>query len=279
MITGMPRIAIAVRDMDAAIATFRDGFAMPVSEVAGAVESLGVRIAMCAPGDGSNVELMSPADPDAPLNASLQQFIDRRGEGLFALMLEAPDPDAEADDLLARGLGVLPLMPGAGGRDVHPRSTHGVLIRVYPTPSADGAPRAAELVTGITRVTIAVHDFDHAVAVYRDQFAMALEELPPDGPRGVRAARCRPGSGGVIELVSPLDEARPFASRIRDFLVQREGMFEIVLQSDDLTALEARLRDRGVAVGACPDAPDALEVGPGSAFGATIRLEQRTATA
>ena len=54
---------------------------MPVNEVAGAVESLGVRIAMCTPGDGSNVELMSPADPGAPLNASLQKFIDRRGEG------------------------------------------------------------------------------------------------------------------------------------------------------------------------------------------------------
>jgi catechol 2,3-dioxygenase-like lactoylglutathione lyase family enzyme len=277
MITGMPRIAIAVRDMDAAIATFRDGFAMPVNEVAGAVKSLGIRIAICAPGDGSNVELMSPADPDAPLNASLQQFIDRRGEGLFALMLEAPDPDVEADDLLARGLGVLPLMPGAGGRDVHPRSTHGVLIRVYPTVPADGAPRPQQLVTGITRVTVAVRDFDHAVEVYRDQFAMAIEELPPDAERGVRAARCRPGTGGVIEIVSPLDGTRPFASRIADLLAEREGMFEIVLQSDELTSLGARLSARGVAVGACPDAPDALEVGPGAAFGATIRLEQRSA--
>src|SRR5579883_1025223 len=133
MITGMPRIAIAVRDLDHAIRTFRDGFGMPVSEVPNAAGSLGVRIAMCAPRGGSNIELMSPADPSKPLNASLQRFLDRRGEGLFALMLEAPDPNAEADELASRGLDVLPLMPGAGGRDVHPRSTHGVLIRVYPT--------------------------------------------------------------------------------------------------------------------------------------------------
>ena len=66
MITGMPRIAIAVRDLDVAADTFRDAFAMPVTEVAGVVESLGVRIAMCTPGNGSNVELMSPADPAAP---------------------------------------------------------------------------------------------------------------------------------------------------------------------------------------------------------------------
>ncbi len=277
MITGMPRIAIAVRDMDVATATFRDAFAMPVNEVAGAVESLGVRIAMCTPGNGSNVELMSPADPGASLNASLQKFIDNRGEGLFALMLEAPDPDAEADELLCRGLAVLPLMPGAGGRDVHPRSTHGVLIRVYPTPTAAAPPPPAELVTGITRVTIAVRDFDHAVTVYRDQFAMALEELPPDATRGVRAAHCRPGSGGVIELVSPFDETRPFASRIASFLAEREGMFEIVLESDDITALEARLNTHGVALRTPADAASAREVGAESAFGVTIRLEQRVA--
>ena len=244
MITGMPRIAIAVRDLDVAAKIFRDAFGMPVTEVAGVVESLGVRIAMCTPGNGSNIELMSPANPAAPLNASLQKFIDTRGEGLFALMLEAPDPDAEANELLARGLAVLPLMPGAGGRDVHPRSTHGALIRVYPTPPATEPAAPAELVTGITRVTIAVRDFDHAVTAYRDQFAMALEELAPDAARGVRAAHCRPGSGGVIELVSPLDETRPFASRIANFLADREGMVEIVLETDDLSVL-SDLRARG----------------------------------
>ena len=45
-------------------------------------------------------------------------------------MLEAPVPDEEAEVLLENGLGVLPLMQGAGGRDIHPKSTHGVLIRV-----------------------------------------------------------------------------------------------------------------------------------------------------
>src|SRR5215216_1050648 len=108
MITGMPRIAIAVNDMDKAICLFHDTFGMPVEEVPAAVQSLGVRIAMCAPDNGSNVELMSPADPNAPLNHSLQSFIDRRGEGLFALMLEAPDPNAEAKVLAGRGLHVLP---------------------------------------------------------------------------------------------------------------------------------------------------------------------------
>ena len=73
-------------------------------------------------------------------------------------MLEAPTPDEEADVLAARGLDVLPLMAGAGGRDIHPRSTHGVLIRVYPTGSFTQSRPAgpADLgISGISRVMIA----------------------------------------------------------------------------------------------------------------------------
>ena len=139
MITGMPRIAIAVQDFPAIISLFRDKLGMPVLDISdSSVASLGASLAMCVPEGGSNIELMSPADPTAPLSQSLQRFLDRRGEGLFALMLEAPNPNAEAEDLIGRGLNVLPLMAGAGGRDVHPNSTHGVLIRVYPVNSFQG---------------------------------------------------------------------------------------------------------------------------------------------
>jgi methylmalonyl-CoA/ethylmalonyl-CoA epimerase len=275
MITGMPRIAIAIRDMDKALCLFRDTFGMPVAEVPGAATSLGVRIAMCAPEGGSNVELMSPADPNAPLNHSLQGFLDRRGEGLFALMLEAPDPNAEGDILAGRGLNVLPLMPGAGGRDVHPKSTHGVLIRVYPTrkPRQTGpAP-----VSGIVRVIIAVRDFDDATRVYRDQFAMRLEAAPPDAERGVRAAWCHPGTGGVIELVSPTDTSRPFARSIAGALDQRgEGMYALVHQADDPAALAETLRSKGVQVQSAADCANVQEVQPGSTFGALLRIEKRT---
>ena len=141
VITAMPRIAIAMHDFDAAVRMFGDVFGMPVLDFSDrTVPSLGAHVAMCIPEGGSNIELMSPADPDKPLSQALQKFLDRRGDGLYALMLEAPDPDAEADTLAERGLDVLPLMVGAAGRDVHPRSTHGVLIRVYPDNSVPARP-------------------------------------------------------------------------------------------------------------------------------------------
>ena len=282
MITAMPRIAIAVHDFPAAVATFRDKLGMPVIDLSeSSVESLGANLAMCVPGGGSNIELMSPADLAAPLSQSLQRFLDRRGEGLFALMLEAPDPNAEAEDLSGRGLNVLPLMAGASGRDVHPNSTHGVLIRVYPVDSFQGAKDRGPAddsdsprLSGIARVIIAVHDLDHAATVYGSQFAMDIDELSVDADRGVRWAICNPPSGGAIELVSVVDRDRPFAKSILDFLDGgREGMFALVLQSRDLKASAKSLAARGLDVSVSADSPEVLEVERTSTFGALLRIE------
>ena len=94
MITAMPRIAIAMRDFDAAIRLFRDALGMPVLDFSDrTVPTLGAHVGMCMRAGGRNMELMAPSDPDQPLSQSLLKFLDRRGDGLYALMLEAPDPD------------------------------------------------------------------------------------------------------------------------------------------------------------------------------------------
>ena len=253
MITAMPRIAIAVRDFPAALATVRDKLGMPIVDISqSTLESLGAHVAMCVPEGGSNIELMSPGNPDSPLSQSLEKFLDRRGEGLFALMLEAPDPNSEAEELAARGLDVLPLMAGAGGRDVHPRSTHGVLIRVYPNGSfkgqTDDTSQRPKL-SGIARVIMAVHDAAEAAAVYGEGFEMEVSAPALDEDRGVLQAICTPPAGGRIELVSPTDPERPFARRIASFLDdRREGMYALVLRARDPEAAADLLEERGIDV-------------------------------
>ena len=234
MITGMPRIAIAMHDFDACVDRFRDEFGMPIVDLTpGSVESLGAKLAMCVPEGGSNIELMSPANPETPLSQSLSRFLERRGEGLFALMLEAPDPDEEATGLADRGLNVLPLMAGASGRDVHPNSTHGVLIRVYPVNSFSGAtaPSTSGL-SGIMRVVVAVRDLGHARRVYQTGFGLACDPEREDDARGVRGFICRPPTGGVIEFVTPIDAAREFACGVAGFLDEREGLYALVLHAE-----------------------------------------------
>lgn len=278
MITGMPRIAIAVRDFDKIITTFRDQFGMPVIDISDtSVESLGAKLAMCVPEGGSNIEIMCPEIADAPLSQSLQRFLDRRGEGLFAMMLEAPIPDDEAEVLLARGLNVLPLMAGAGGRDIHPNSTHGVLIRVYPVNSFQGKKEQTDetlSLSGITRVMIAVRDIDQAVAVYGTKLGMPIDPVIANEERGVKSALCHPPTGGMIELVSVANNNQTLAKSIEAFLQSRgEGMFALVLETQNCQKTADVLSQRGLTIATVTD--EAIEIAPADTFGALIRIESK----
>lgn len=249
----MPRIAIAVNDFETAVTKFREGFGLPVVDFSDrTVPDLGAHVGMCVPEGGSNIELMAPATPDKPLSQSLQKFLDRRGEGLYALMLEAPDPDAEAADLARRGLDVLPLMAGAGGRDIHPRSTHGVLIRVYPDNSVgDLGPQehVEPGLSGIAKVIVATTDAAVAANVYREGLGLDVSTVVDDVERGVLQAVCRPPKGGSIELVSVVDGQKPFAHEIERFVAERgEGMFALVLEAKDPEDASSMLGARGVEV-------------------------------
>jgi catechol 2,3-dioxygenase-like lactoylglutathione lyase family enzyme len=271
VITAMPRIAIAVQDFDAAVKIFREAFGMPVADFSDTtVPSLGAHVGMCAPEGGSNIELMAPANPDMALSQSIQKFLDQRGEGFYALMLEAPDPDAEAEILSGRGLSVLPLMKGAGGRDVHPRSTHGVLIRVYPNDSApppDEVVSGAPELSGIARVIIATTDAAKAAEAYGHGFGLEVDAPVNDEERGIQQVLCRPPKGGVIELVSTLDTTKPFARDIELFLKEKnEGIYAFVLHADDPKAAAVFLQDNGVSVGGTTG----LEA---SVFGARLLIE------
>jgi hypothetical protein len=243
-------------DFDAALATFRDVLGVPVVDFSErTVLALGAHVAMCAPRRGSNIELMSPADPDKPLSQALQKFLDRRGDGLYALMLEAPDPNAEANELAQRGLDVLPLMAGAGGRDVHPRSTHGVLIRVYPDNSAPTEPHRSRApgLSGIVRVIVATADASLATNAYGQGFGLDVGPARVDDDRGVRVAEVRAPKGAVIELVSAVDTDKPFAREIeRCVKEQNGGMYGFVLESADPVAALALLQSRGMATVSSP---------------------------
>ena len=283
MITGMPRIAVAVRDMDRAIATFRDVLGMPVYEFDWVRRSLGIRMSLCVPAGGSHIELMSPEDPSRSHSGSLIRFLERRGEGLFALMLYAPDPNAEAEELAARGLEAMPLMQDAGGRDFHPKKTHGVLIRIYPAAMAADLERELEQglgpiresrarLTGIRRVVLAVRDLDDAVAVYRDRFGITTRLQGADSASGVRIAVCTPSSGGAIELRSPTggSSGRELAAFLRD---RGEGMYALVLESSDPEATASALRANGISLRRAAADPSQWEIDPAAVHGVRLRIE------
>ncbi|MFQ5380330.1 MAG: VOC family protein, partial [Dehalococcoidia bacterium] len=169
---------------------------------------------------------------------------------------------------------------GAGGRDVHPNSTCGVLIRVYPVDSFAGNAPAHEGdagLSGIRRVIIAVRDLSHAVKVYGEMFALQTSPPAADAERGVESAICTPGGRGVIELVSVKNPSRPFAAAVVSFLEARgEGMYALVLDADEPAAAARILAQRGVESGPSADSDSVFEVSRNSAFGALLRIEPRT---
>jgi hypothetical protein len=254
---------------------------MPVVDAsADSIARLGAAVAVCAPDGGSMIEVMGAGDPDTPLSQSVQGFIDRRGQGHFALMLEAADPDKEAEGLAARGLAVMPPMPAATGRDIHPKSNHGVLIRVYPTNSIDKImPEKLEEVasiglSGIARVLIVVRDLDQAIETFGTKFAMPSSAAERDTDQGVSRAICTPPTGGVIELVAVDDRQKVFAGVIADALAEKgEGMYALVLKSSDFAATKAALAIRDVAATNVPGLAQVLELDRETMSGARIWVE------
>jgi methylmalonyl-CoA/ethylmalonyl-CoA epimerase len=137
MFTAIDHVGIAVPDLDAAIAWYRDHFDMHVvhEEVN---EEQGVREAMLAVGDsGSCVQLLAPLTPESTIAA----FLDRRGPGIQQMAYRVEDIEKVSATLRERGVRLLydaPRRGTAGSRVnfVHPKDAGGVLVELV--EPADG---------------------------------------------------------------------------------------------------------------------------------------------
>jgi methylmalonyl-CoA epimerase len=127
-------VAVAVKDLDAAVQTFTANFGFPVTRRAD-VAQLGISLAMLKIGD-AELELFTPTAADNPP----AQFVAERGEGMYVLSLETDNLDAAVQALRARGIKVGDVTPTGDGRGrlvyVSPKATHGVLLQLIEHPKA-----------------------------------------------------------------------------------------------------------------------------------------------
>lgn len=139
LFTTIDHVGVAVPDLDAAIAWYRDSFGMQlVHEETN--DDQGVREAMLRVGPddtGPCLQLLAPAAPDSPL----ARFLDHRGPGLQQLAYRVDDVEAAAATLRARGMRVLyehARRGTAGSRVnfVHPKDAGGVLVELVQLPAA-----------------------------------------------------------------------------------------------------------------------------------------------
>ena len=128
-VTRVDQIAIAVEDLDEALALFERAFGLRPSSRE-RVESDGVEEAMLDVG-GVWIQLIASTRPDSPVD----RFLARRGPGLHHLGFGVRSVDAALDHLRAEGVELIDEhpRPGGGGHTVafvHPRGTGGVLVEL-----------------------------------------------------------------------------------------------------------------------------------------------------
>jgi len=131
LFTAIDHVGVAVPDLDAAIAFYRDTYGMSLvhEEVN---EGQGVREAMMAVGDsGSCVQLLAPLTPES----TIAKFLDRSGPGVQQVAYRVEDVDAVSATLRERGMRLLydePRRGTAGSRInfIHPKDAGGILVEL-----------------------------------------------------------------------------------------------------------------------------------------------------
>ena len=129
LLTEVDHIAIAVRDLEAAAAWYKDVFGAEVThrEV---VESDGVEEALIKVAE-SYIQLLTPTKPDSPVG----KFLESRGEGLHHVAYRVDDCAKALEAVKSAGFRVVDEAPRPGSRNttvafLHPKSGFGTLIEL-----------------------------------------------------------------------------------------------------------------------------------------------------
>jgi methylmalonyl-CoA/ethylmalonyl-CoA epimerase len=125
----LDHIGIAVSDLTAALAFYRDALGLDI-EGTEDVESQKVRAHFASVGE-ARLELLEATAPDS----AIAKYIARRGPGLHHITLRVEDLHGALAQLKARGVRLIDEAPRPGAEHsliafVHPASTGGVLIEL-----------------------------------------------------------------------------------------------------------------------------------------------------
>jgi methylmalonyl-CoA/ethylmalonyl-CoA epimerase len=129
MLSAVDHVGVAVEDIDATLAIYRDVLGMPLVHRE-TVSEQGVDAALLDVGD-SHVELLQPLGPDTGVG----RFLARRGPGLHHVAYRVESVEDTLEALRAAGVRLIDEAPRTGIRGslvafLHPSSTGGVLTEI-----------------------------------------------------------------------------------------------------------------------------------------------------
>lgn len=129
MMKKIDHLGVAVKDLQAQIALYRDQLGMDFEGIE-EVPSQQVRVAFFQVGE-SRIELLQSTSPDGPI----AKHIEKRGEGLHHVAYGVADIRAAMAEAKGNGLQLLSEEPRPGAHQtlvcfLHPKSTGGVLTEL-----------------------------------------------------------------------------------------------------------------------------------------------------
>jgi methylmalonyl-CoA/ethylmalonyl-CoA epimerase len=129
VLTDVDHVAIAVRDLDAALKWYEQAFGAKLArrEV---IERDGVEEALLEVGS-SYVQLLTPIRPDSPV----ARHLEARGEGIHHVGYRVEDCKAALEQAVAAGAKAIDEAPRPGSRGttvafLHPKSAYGTLVEL-----------------------------------------------------------------------------------------------------------------------------------------------------
>ena len=128
-VTKLDHIGIAVKNIDEALAFYRDtlGISSAGEEV---IEEQKVKVAFLPLGD-TELELLESTSPDGPV----AKFIEKRGEGIQHIALRVENIEEALKELKVKDFRLIDQQPryGAGNAKIaflHPKATGGILLEI-----------------------------------------------------------------------------------------------------------------------------------------------------
>jgi methylmalonyl-CoA/ethylmalonyl-CoA epimerase len=128
-VTKINHVAIAVPDLDSALAFWRDALGLKLDHVEDVPSQMST-VAFLPAGEGE-VELVKPSSD----STGVAKFLSEKGPGMHHLCFEVDDIDGMLAQLKAKGVRLInetpSILPGRKMAFVHPKSTGGVLVELY----------------------------------------------------------------------------------------------------------------------------------------------------
>jgi len=276
-------LAVAVRDMDAALAFFRRHF--PVVMLNERLLGHTSDYMWCDFFIGSfKLELIASASA----GSFVDRFLARRGEGLHHLSLEAPDFESVIETLEGSGVRIVDRFesgPDDKTAFISPRSAFGTLIQFWkrfePEPCLpaiathdyDGVPVRVR----VNHVSIAVRDLDRALAFFDRFFPIVPGKVAHVGYDPSFRFTNFTLRGYKIELIAENPDGPP--GFLREYFAKRgEGFHHISVDVERLAPVLTSLERTGMRITGRSHGPDGRPtafVSPRSAFGVLIQFWER----